>query len=103
MKTHRIITLIISIFGLWCYANGIFAEGINQNMPGLDAKSGAKVARFKAEMQSMSNGPATGAAHSANCGSVSIGNVRTNGRSAPREVTTIVTGDVINVNNGNCK
>ncbi|CAK0767777.1 conserved exported hypothetical protein [Gammaproteobacteria bacterium] len=104
MKIQRILISIGACI-LWCYANGAFADGINQQMPGgLDSKSAAKVARFKAESASMSTGPGTGAAQASNCGSVSIGNVRTTrGGPAPREVTTIVTGDVINVNNGNCR
>ncbi|CAK0782005.1 hypothetical protein CCP3SC15_90034 [Gammaproteobacteria bacterium] len=105
MKIQRTILLFVTMLFVWCGTDMVFAEGINQQMPGLDAKSGAKVARFKAEVQSLgTGGPGTGAAKSANCGSVSIGNVRTGpGGAAPREVTTIVTGDVINVSNGNCR
>jgi hypothetical protein len=105
MKIYRVILLSISVVVLWCGMDGGFAEGINQQMPGLDAKSGAKVARFKANIESIGSvGPATGAARAADCGSVGIGNVRTGNGMAPREVTTIVTGDVINVvGSGGCR
>ena len=96
--------LLISILGLLPYSEYVLSEGINQQLPGMGAKAGAKVARFKADLEVLSNtGPKTGAAKAANCGSVAIGNVRSNGMNAPREVTTIVTGDVINVANGNCR
>lgn len=67
----------------------------------------AKVARSKAKMRRMRSSQDSGGRRSdgsgtADCGSVDIGNVQTNGRGAPREVTVIVTGDVVNANN-NCR
>jgi len=105
MKTQRILLSVGTWISLYC-ANGAFADGINQQqLPGgLDSKSSAKVARVNAEIATTSTSPRTGLAQVSNCASVSIGNVRTGkGSPAPREVTTIVTGDVINVNNGNCR
>ncbi|WP_140628722.1 hypothetical protein [Methylibium rhizosphaerae] len=42
-----------------------------------------------------------GASPVAECGALSIGNINTNGRIGftPREVTVVITGDVINANN----
>ncbi len=36
------------------------------------------------------------------CGNLNIGNVEVAGARAPREVVTVVTGDVININRGGC-
>lgn len=85
------------------YSEILLAEGINQQMPGLGAKSDAKVIRFKSQLESMGAGSSIGAPQAANCGSVSVGNYKGNSRNAPREMTTIVTGDIININNGKCR
>lgn len=37
------------------------------------------------------------------CGSQTVGSVFTDGGNAPKEVVTIITGDVININDGKCK
>ncbi len=68
----------------------------------------AKVARSKAKKRLMKSGQndADGGggsgSSSAGCGSLEVGNVQTGGRGGPREVTVIVTGDVVNANN-NCR
>lgn len=77
---------------------------------GLDAPATSKIQRLKAKANSEKAGEESPAAaarkkHSgdAGCGSVSIGNVITDKRAgSPKEITTIVTGDVINANN-TCK
>ncbi len=69
----------------------------------------AKLARIKAKMrmaESDKKGEKAAASRTAgagaSCGAIEIGNTATGGGRAPREITVVVTGDVINANN-DCK
>jgi hypothetical protein len=74
----------------------------------LPNEANAKLARIKAKMRAAEmdrkreGGPRGATAAGASCGAVAIGNTATGGGRAPREVTVVVTGDVINANN-DCK
>jgi hypothetical protein len=70
---------------------------------GIEADKRAKIMKAKAKRDSLSdafndNGSATGG-----CGNQQVGNVNTGGQRPPREVTTIITGDVINIAGRGCK
>lgn len=79
----------------------------------LDPETLAKLAHERAKARRLGNKPAGVARASANadasnplaeCGAVNIGNVLTGGRPGfqPREITVVITGDVINAGN-NCR
>lgn len=73
-------------------------------MRDMDAQDRAKVMKEKVKQNTMDkNGQRGGSGESQGCGSQSVGNVFTQGGKAPREVVTIITGDVININDGKCK
>jgi hypothetical protein len=101
---------VVVLFGL-TFAGGIMAEGGAVDSLHSKLKTDAKIAKQKVNQRIETGGQAGGedgegggSSSSANCGSVDIGNVDTDGRlgGAPREVTVIITGDVINANN-NCR
>jgi hypothetical protein len=77
-------------------ATGLGAQELNQRED-INPEAGAKIERMEAESMrehSQQNQPLT---QPAQCG-VSAGNVNvTNNAQAPREVTTVITGDVISV------
>ena len=71
---------------------------------GLDDLTNAKLARIKAKQRQQEaaqrrSGDKGSDSAVTECGSIGIGNTVTNRRGAPKEVTVIVTGDVINANN----
>ena len=78
----------------------------------LDPALIAKIAKAKAKSNTVNDKVGTsgdvvfdgGTAGRSSCGNVDIGNVTTNGPAwkAPREITVVVTGDVVNAGN-NCK
>jgi hypothetical protein len=71
-------------------------------------ETNAKIARIKAKQKRMersnrAQGIDPGRGDSSKCGSVEIGNINNErGATSPKEVTVIVTGDVINTDN-NCR
>lgn len=69
---------------------------------GLDANTRAKLVKEKAKRAALSDRGKFGT-QSGTCGNQSVANVFTDGGKAPREVTTVITGDVINVNDGRCR
>lgn len=88
-----------ALLGLALAASLARAEGDD---PPEDPRILAKMAKAKAKQNQQQAG--TGSPNSNNCGGVDIGNINTPQPvgGVPREVTVIVTGDVINAGN-KCK
>ena len=104
MKAIKLITVFLFALGFGM-SSSVHAEYID----GLDEQMNAKFARLKAKIRHIraTEAGAGGTERKTNkevnekCGSIEIGNTQSRGQ-APREVTVIVTGDVVNVGN-KCK
>jgi hypothetical protein len=100
-------TLRLLLTGLLALA--LLASPARAGEVDLPNDANAKLARVKAKMRAAESGKQgekagarAGRAGGAACGAVEIGNTATGGGRAPREITVVVTGDVINANN-DCK
>ena len=103
MVCSRSFLVSVGIVMSCLYAGDLLAEEINQIS--MDAKSRAKIIRSQADQQARgSMATATGAPKVVSgCGTVNIGNLTTTNGVAPQNMTTIITGDVINyVGPGGC-
>jgi len=102
------ISTVVVIAALALMSNSVGA--VEAGTMDVDSDQLAKIAKQKAKRPANSNqgGPVDSSALNGNidspCGNVEIGNVTSNGPhfGGPKEVTVIVTGDVINAGN-NCR
>jgi hypothetical protein len=107
MKLSKSTLLRLAFIGLLATHAGAHAAAGGQ-MTNLDAEDRAKVMKEKAKRNAIEHRPdakTERADQTAECGSQQVGNVFTEtgvGR-GPREVTTIITGDVINIVDARCR
>lgn len=97
MNTKRlfiILPLVASVLATFAHAGDI----------DMDDETNAKLARLKARERAMAQASGQAGAQGQNgigeCGSLNVGNViNEKGVKAPREVTVVISGDVINMGN----
>ncbi|MBW8830513.1 MAG: hypothetical protein JF606_13965 [Burkholderiales bacterium] len=109
MQRHLLITTIVALLALACAAvqAAALAEPLDMD-PAILSKLALERARSRGQASAVAREGATvasdGLRDPADCGNVNIGNVVTGGKPGfqPREITVVITGDVINANN-KCK
>jgi hypothetical protein len=99
MKT---LLAVMIIFGVFMIQSPVVTAGD----PSVNPKMNAKIARIKAKQRALArkNGTEGGAGRNSDgCGNIAIGNVTNEkGAQATRDLTVVVTGDVISTGN-KCK
>jgi hypothetical protein len=100
MKPFKRRVLTAAIAGLLAGSGFVQAES---DLFGLDSDIRAKLAKEKAKRSSSKKSTSGNDSDQGECGSQQVGNVNTGGNRPPREVTTIITGDVINIVDRGCK
>jgi hypothetical protein len=87
----------------WALASAASAQPRTYTMDDINSRIWAKVANERAKANATKSG-ASAMELDRQCGSLEVGNVNTGGARSggPREVTTIVLGDVLNIA-GRCK
>jgi len=109
MQRHLLITTIVALHALACAAvqAAALAEPLDLD-PAILSKLALERAKNRGQASAVARDSATAASDGlrdpADCGNVNIGNVVTGGKPGfqPREITVVITGDVINANN-KCK
>jgi hypothetical protein len=106
MQRHLIVTGLVALMAL---ASATVRAGASAEPLDIDPDVLSKLALERAKNRGQANAAAAAAraptsdplANPADCGNVNIGNVITGGKPGfqPREVTVVITGDVINANN----
>jgi hypothetical protein len=100
MKQCRRKILTAAIAGLLLAGSGF----VHADSGSIEADKRAKIMRAKAKRDSQSDAFNENGSASGGCGNQQVGNVFTGGSNRPpREVTTIITGDVINIAGRGCK
>ncbi|MBF0354418.1 MAG: hypothetical protein HQL43_04175 [Alphaproteobacteria bacterium] len=98
MLRESIIRSFLIGLGAFAVSSTSFAQELNQRQD-IDSRTGAKIMRMQAETmrQGNQNNTQKPLTKPAECG-VNVGNVTTTqGGNTPKEVTTVITGDVISV------
>ena len=100
-QAHRI-RLIILAMATYGLTAGAVAQSVGRvNVMEVDeVRDAASISRAKAEFRSQRSGDEDGGSSSGGCSDLNIGNVKTSvGQRAPRNVTVVIEGPVIQENN----